>query len=65
MHDATNNQRQIYVNGTLDNSDSYSDGVYQGNGDFNIGRTQNTNDRLDGKVDEWGIWSRVLSAEDA
>lgn len=65
VHDATNNQRQIYVNGTLDNSDSYSDGVYQGNGDFNIGRTQNTNDRLDGKVDEWGIWSRVLSAEDA
>jgi len=64
-HDATNDQRLMYIDGALSNSDSYSTGVYQGSGDFNIGRTNNSTDYVDGAVDEFGMWSRVLTAAEA
>ena len=64
-HDAGNDQRLMYIDGDLDNSDSYSGGVYQGDGTLNLGSTQNSTANLDGAIDEWGFWSRVLSAAEA
>lgn len=63
-HDASNDQRLLYINGDLDASDSYSDGVYQGGGDLRIGASQNTSDYTDGAIDDWGMWSRVLPASE-
>tara|TARA_R110000824_G_scaffold9415_10_gene42191 strand:- start:4653 stop:5528 length:876 start_codon:yes stop_codon:yes gene_type:complete len=63
-HDADNDQRLIYVDGVLDASDSYSSGIYQGSGDFNIGRTQESSNYVSGAIDEWGMWDRVLTADD-
>jgi len=63
-HDASNDQRLMYVDGALDNSDSYSDGVFQGDGELDIGRTESSTNYLGGGIDEWGLWSRVLPADE-
>ena len=64
-HDAGNNLRLLYIDGNLDTSDSYSAGVYQGGGDLQIGVSQNSSSFMDGGIDEWAFWSKVLSASEA
>tara|TARA_R110002167_G_scaffold226717_4_gene431948 strand:- start:240 stop:1088 length:849 start_codon:yes stop_codon:yes gene_type:complete len=62
-HDNTGNSRHIYLNGTSVANDSDVT-VYQGGGDFQIGNTQNSTDFINGYVDEFNFWTRVLTASE-
>lgn len=64
-HDAVNNQLGIQVNNTTPNTTSYSLGVVDGSGDFEIGGNLDTGLYTDGIIDEVGIWkNKVLSASE-
>ena len=62
-HDNTGSSRHIYLNGTSVANDSNVT-VYQGGGDFQIGNTQDSTDFMDGYVDEFNFWARVLTASE-
>lgn len=60
-HDATNNQRQISVNGVTD-TDSYSAGLFAGTAAWVIGADDRGLGFFNGLVDEVGFWkNRVLA----
>jgi len=60
-HDATNNTLNIQVNdGTVDSA-SYSAGVNDASAPFTVG-TGTGGLYMDGRVDELGVWKRVLTA---
>jgi hypothetical protein len=63
-HDATNDLKLMYIDGALSRSTSHTTGVYQGDASLNIGRTHNTSNYVDGAIDEWGLWSRVLTSDE-
>lgn len=52
----------LQVDGGAVNSTAYSSGSYDGTGDFLIGGAGS--DLWDGRIDEVGVWSRVLSASE-
>jgi|TARA_R110002110_G_scaffold8958_1_gene44542 hypothetical protein len=62
-HDNTGSSRHLYLNGTSVADDSNVT-VYQGGGDFQIGNTQNSTDFMNGYVDEFNFWTRVLTASE-
>jgi hypothetical protein len=62
-HDNTGSSRHIYLNGTSVANDSNVT-VYQGGGNFQIGNTQNSTDFMNGYVDEFNFWARVLTASE-
>ena len=64
-HDNTGGTRTIYLNGTSVDSDS-SVTVYEGTrtGDFQLGNTQDSTDFMNGYMDEFNFWGRVLTASE-
>jgi len=62
-HDNTGSARHIYLNGTSAANDTNVT-VYQGGGDFQIGNTQDSTDFMNGYVDEFNFWARVLTASE-
>lgn len=64
IHSSTSNTIKYYIDGTLKNTTSHSGGAFEGNSPFSIGYTFSSTDYFDGKIDEFGVWSRVLSARD-
>ena len=62
-HDNTGSSRHLYLDGTSVANDSNVT-VYQGGGDFQIGNTQDSTDFMDGYVDEFNFWARVLTASE-
>lgn len=64
-HETSSTGRAIFLNGAADGEDDYAVGIYQGDGDFHFGRSENSTDYLDGYIDEAGLWSRALTADDA
>ncbi len=63
-HDSVNNNIKYYLNGSLKNTTSHSGGAFEGNGEFRMGHTFSSTDYYDGQIDEFGAWTRVLSARD-
>ena len=63
-HSSTGNNVKYYINGTLKNTASHSGGAFEGNGQFRMGHTFSSSNFFDGKIDEFGVWSRVISARD-
>ena len=64
-HDSVSNTLNIQVNNGAVDSKAFTGGVYDGTGPFEIGRMADTlAARPDGRVDEVGLWDRVLTAEE-
>jgi len=61
--DSTTKSRKIYLNGSLDNSDTSSSN-YLGTGDINIGQLPSYNQWLQGTLDQVRIFSSALAAGD-
>ena len=59
--DSTTKSRKIYLNGSLDNSDTSSSN-YLGTGDINIGQLPSYNQWLQGTLDQVRIFSSALNA---
>ena len=59
--DSTTKSRKIYLNGSLDNSDTSSSN-YLGTGDINIGQLPSYNQWLQGTLDQVRIFNSALSA---
>lgn len=64
VHNSVNNTIKYYINGSLKNTTSHSGGAFEGDGQFRMGHTFSSSDFFDGKIDEFGVWSRVISARD-
>jgi len=64
IYDSVNDTIKYYIDGTLKNTTSHSGGAFVGDGEFRIGNTFSSLSHFDGKIDEFGVWSRVLSARD-
>jgi hypothetical protein len=60
-HDAVNNVLGISVNGTADTL-SYSNGIRDAAARFAIGSRGAISNRLDGSIDEIGLWKRMLTS---
>jgi hypothetical protein len=60
-HDSVNNVLGISVNGTADTL-SYSSGIRDAAARFAIGSRGANSNRLDGLVDEIGLWKRMLTS---
>ncbi len=60
-HDAVANNIGISVNATYTDIVGWSNGVYAGSSDFNLGYGPEPNDYLDGRLDEVSIYRRALS----
>ena len=64
VHDSVNNTIKYYLDGSLKNTTSHS-GAFEGGGQFQMGHTFSGGGYyFDGKIDEFGVWSRVISARD-
>lgn len=63
IHDSVNNLLRIIVNGTED-SVSYGTGVFDSTSNFYIGNAGFSGAYHNGKIDEVGIWRKVLSASE-
>lgn len=64
-HDSVNNQLGISVNAGTADTTSHTTGVYNGTAAFEIGREGAEASRyLDGLVDEFGLWGRVLTSDE-
>ncbi|MEP7356896.1 MAG: RHS repeat-associated core domain-containing protein, partial [Anaerolineales bacterium] len=64
-HDAVNNVINIQVNNGTANSLSWSGGVFDGNAGFEIGGRNDTQPGyFDGRIDEVGLWKRVLGGDE-
>lgn len=59
-HDAANNQIGISVNDNTPTTVSHSSGVHNGAAEFRLGRFDATH--MDGLLDSWSFWKRVLTA---
>lgn len=64
VHDSVNNTIKYYLDGSLKNTTSHSGGAFEGDGEFRMGHTFSSTEFFDGKIDEFGVWSRVISARD-
>ena len=64
IHDSVSNTIKYYIDGTLKNTTSHSGGAFEGDGQFRMGHTFSSSNFFDGKIDEFGVWSRVISARD-
>mgnify|MGYP003116141533 FL=1 len=65
VHDNTGGTRTMYLNGASADSDSDVT-IYEGTrtGDFQLGNTQNSTDFMNGYMDEFNFWGRVLTASE-
>lgn len=63
-HDPAANQIGGTVNNGSPNTGSHSGGVYVGSSVFRFGATGDTNAFLNGEVDEWGFWKKVLTSDE-
>jgi hypothetical protein len=62
-HDSINNQVGISVNAGTPDISSYSAGVFNDNGNWQLGAFNNGN-HWDGLIDEAGFWKRVLTSSE-
>lgn len=63
FHDAANNLIGINVNNGTVNTTSYSSGVFNGTADFTMGQ-RSAGSFYDGELDEWGMWNKILTADE-
>jgi hypothetical protein len=63
-HDAVNNTINISVNDGTTDSTTHSTGVFQGTADYTMGSAPSSLSFLDGTLDHWGFWNRVLTSEE-
>jgi len=63
LHDNAGGARTIYLDTVAKGSDS-SVTVNQGDGNFQLGNTQNSTDYFNGYLDEFNMWHRVLTADE-
>ena len=63
IHDVSSGARRLYVNNSQVATDSNT-GTTTGDGDFVIGCYQNQTQFFDGRIDEFNLWHKVLSASD-
>ena len=63
-HDSVNNQLGIAINAGTPNTLSYSVGVYDGPGAFEIGASSQQTLYWDGLLDEAAFWKRVLTSDE-
>ena len=63
-HDSVNNLIGISANNATPVTTSYSGGVYDGSGAFNLGRQLGNGRHMDGLIDEVGFWKRVLTSQE-
>ena len=65
-HDAANDLLGIVIDAGAPDTEAYSDGCADGDSPFEIGGRfrSGTPEYLDGKVDEVGIWGRVLTSDE-
>jgi hypothetical protein len=61
-HDNTGGARKLYVNNSAVSNDSNVT-INQGDGDFQLGNTQNSSDYLNGYLDEFNMWNKVLTTD--
>lgn len=61
-HDATANTVNISVNDGTTNSSAHTTGIYNGAAALQIGALNATAQFMDGRLDEMGIWKRVLTS---
>lgn len=61
-HDATANTLNVQVNGGTVDSMAYSLGIYDGTAPFVLGALGGDSQFFDGRIDEVGLWKRVLTS---
>jgi hypothetical protein len=62
-HDAAANQISLSVNGGTPATASHSGGLFASSSVFELGRNGSSGN-LNGLLDEWGYWSRLLTADE-
>ena len=62
LHNNTDGARTIYQDTVAKGSDS-NVAINQGTGDFQLGNVQESSDYFNGYLDEFNMWSKVLSTE--
>jgi hypothetical protein len=62
--DSTAGTLDVYVNGTLSNSDTFSNGINNSSAPFKIGGHTSTSSLFDGRVDEVLIYDRALTSDE-
>lgn len=63
-YDSVNNQIWGSVNnGTVDTT-SHTGGAFDGTQEFRFGQSAGNGAQLDGRLDEWGLWGKKLSASE-
>ena len=63
-HDSSANTINIKVNNGTANSASYSSGVNDDTSPFVLGATNTGAGFMDGRIDQVGVWKRVLTADE-
>lgn len=63
-HDSVNNVVKLYVNAGTPQSTSWTTGVHDSNGVLVVGNRMDNDIPFAGRVDEIGLWRRVLSSTD-
>lgn len=63
-HDSVTNKINIQVNNGAVTSDDHTAGSNDSNTDFNVGRRGNGSEYFDGRIDELGIWKRLLTTDE-
>jgi len=63
-HDSSANTINIKVNNGTANSSSYSSGVNDDTSPFVLGATNTGAGFMDGRIDQVGVWKRVLTADE-
>ena len=62
-HDNSGGSRKLYVDNSAISNDSNVT-INQGNGDFQLGNTEGSSDYVNGYLDEFNMWSKVLTTDD-
>jgi len=55
---------KLYVNGSLEDTNTNPSGKNNNNNDLTLGAQSDGDNKLDGKLDEWGIWSKNLTSDE-
>jgi hypothetical protein len=64
-HDATANTINIQVNNGTPVSTSHSAGIYDNDSAFKLGNQgSDGNNKWDGRLDQWGVWKKVLTSDE-
>ncbi|KKU57535.1 MAG: hypothetical protein UX80_C0014G0002, partial [Candidatus Amesbacteria bacterium GW2011_GWA2_47_11b] len=63
-YDATAATANIQINNGAINTTSSAVTPFDGSGDFNLGRTADNTNYMDGRLDEVAMWKRVLTADE-